>query len=144
MKVGRYRAWQFLIPALDVPVDQESGLQLSPTGGIAMVEEDASVRQAILLLLSTTPGERVMRPTYGCSLNRLIFSPNDQTTAGLAIHFVSQALSRWEPRIQVLRLDAGSNPESPEILDIHLQYRVRATQTIAGLAWPVRLSGEST
>ena len=68
---------------------------------------EASVRQAILLLLSTRPGERVMRPTYGCDLHRLVFSPNDDTTAGLAIHYVRQALERWEPRIEVIRLDAG-------------------------------------
>jgi hypothetical protein len=143
MNTGRYRAWRFLIPELDVPSDEDAGLRLSPTGGMAMVEEDASVRQAVLLLLSTAPGERVMRPSYGCDLNRLIFSPNDQTTAGLAIHFVSQALSRWEPRIQLLRLDAGSSPESPHVLDIHLQYRVRATHATTELVWPVVLSGEA-
>lgn len=83
-----------------------------------------------------------MRPDYGCNLHKLVFSPNDATTAGLAIHFVRQALERWEPRIQVLRLDADSNASEPERLDIMLEYRVRATQQRDGLTFFLRLSGE--
>ncbi len=140
---GRYRAWRFVHPDLDAPLES-AGLQLSPRGGLAMVEEDASVRQAILLLLSTTPGERVMRPDYGCQLRQLVFSPNDDTTAGLVIHYVRQALERWEPRIQILRLDAGRNDSNPGILDIFLEYRVKATQIMDQLAVPMDLSGKQT
>ena len=56
-----------------------------------------AVRQSILLLLSTRPGERVMRPDNGCDLYRLAFAPSDDMTAGLAIHYVRQAVERWEP-----------------------------------------------
>jgi hypothetical protein len=56
-----------------------------------MVAEQAAVRQSILLLLTTVPGERVMRPDYGCDLQKLVFSPNDATTHGLAIHYVRRA-----------------------------------------------------
>ncbi len=140
MKNPRYRAWKFIHPDLDISQGQP-GLSLSPLGGIAMVEEAESVRQAIFLLLSTRPGERVMRPTYGCELYSLIFSPNDDTTAGLAIHFVRRALERWEPRIQILRLDAEQNPENPELLDIFLEYRLRATQRQEQIQFSFRLSG---
>jgi len=67
-----------------------------------MVDGDDSVRQAILLLLSTVPGERIMRPEYGCLIHQLVFSPNDATTAGLAIHYVQRALDLWEPRVDVV------------------------------------------
>ena len=106
-----------------------------------MVDDHDSVRQAILLLLSTIPGERVMRPDYGCQLHRLIFSPNDETTAGLAIHYVRQALDLWEPRIEVLRLDAERNDEAPEELTISLEYRVRATQQIDTTTFSFNLLG---
>jgi len=106
-----------------------------------MVDGHDSVRQAILLLLSTIPGERVMRPEYGCQLHRLVFSPNDETTAGLAIHYVRQALDLWEPRIDVLRLDAERNAEDPEQLTISLEYRVRATQQIDTTTFSFNLSG---
>jgi phage baseplate assembly protein W len=105
-----------------------------------MVEGDASVRQAILLLLITRPGERVMRPDYGSLLHRLVFAPNDPTTAGLAIHYVRQALARWEPRIDVLEVDAGPSPEAPEQLVIMLRYRVKASHEVATLTLPVDLT----
>jgi uncharacterized protein len=140
MNAPRFRAWQFLHPDLDAP-EMESGLRVSPSGGIAMVEENASVRQAILLLISTRLGERVMRPQYGCQIHSLIFAPNDDTTAGLAIHFVRQALDRWEPRIDVLELDAGCNPEHAELLDIFLEYRVKPTQWRERLQFSFHLSG---
>ena len=127
MSSPRYRAWRFVHPDLEA-TDEFAGLILSPRGRIEMVEGSDSVRQAILLLLSTMPGERVMRPDYGCHLHRLVFAPNDDTTAGLAIHYVRRALDRWEPRIDILKLDAGRNEERPELLDIFLEYRVRATQ----------------
>lgn len=126
--MGRFRAWRFVHPDIGVGAEPP-GLRVSTTGGIDMVEEQASVRQAILLLLTTIPGERVMRPDYGCNLNRLIFSPNDDTTAGLAIHWVRQALDRWEPRIVITRLDADRNDADPGRLDIILEYRLRTGPT---------------
>jgi phage baseplate assembly protein W len=141
MKSSRYCAWQFLHPDLDVSAEGP-GLRIAPTGGIAMVEEEASVRQAILLLLSTSPGERVMRPEYGCELRKLIFSPNDDTTAGLAIHYVRQALELWEPRIQIVHLDAGRSEDDPERLAVRLEYRVRATQSLQDASFSVSLAGE--
>jgi uncharacterized protein len=118
-----------------------AGLQLAPTGGVGMVSERASVRQAILLLISTRPGERVMRPDYGCDLHRLVFSPNDNTTAGLAIHYVRQALLRWEPRIEVLSLDATRDEADPGRLVILLSYRLRSTRETDRLTTAVDLAG---
>lgn len=125
MSAPRFNAWRFGHP--DLGSADAVGLSLDPAGGVAMVAGEDSVRQAILLLLSTMPGERVMRPTYGCYLHRLAFAANDPTTAGLAIHYVRQALERWEPRIAILRLDAGPSPDRPEQLDIELEYRVLAS-----------------
>jgi phage baseplate assembly protein W len=106
-----------------------------------MVGEDASIRQAILLLLTTMPGERVMRPEYGCELFTLVFSPNDETTAGLAIHYVRRALARWEPRIEIVRLDASRDPAEPGLLNVDLEYRVRATQRHGVVVISVDLTG---
>lgn len=102
-----------------------NGLQIAPTGRLTMVAEEQSIRQAILLLLSTTRGERVMRADYGCDLNQLVFMPTDETTLGFAIHLVRQALQQWEPRIDILQLDADYNKNEPYRMDIVLEYRVR-------------------
>ena len=135
----QYRALRFLHPDLDA-VGEFAGLSVSSRGSIEMVSGSDSVRQAVLLLVSTMPGERVMRPEYGCRLHRLIFEPNDPTTAGLAIHYVRSALERWEPRIEILDIDAGRNPDQPELLDVTLQYRVHATQRVEQVAFSLNLT----
>lgn len=143
MSAPRYRAWRFMNPEFD-DTGRGTGLRVSNRGGIEMVEGESSVRQAILLLLATRPGERVMRPHYGCHLHRLVFSPNDDTTAGLAIHYVRQALERWEPRVDVIDLDATRSPDKPGLLEITLAYRVRATLQTERLAYAFDLTGERT
>lgn len=139
MAIPRYRAWRFVHPDYDVS-GERFGLNNSSTGGIEMVEAEDSVRQAILLLLSTMPGERVMRPGYGCDLARLVFSPNDETTHGLAMHYVRSALQRWEPRIEILRLDAGRSEQDPAVMEITLEYRVRRTRRAGLLEIPFKLA----
>jgi phage baseplate assembly protein W len=119
------------------------GLATTAAGRLATVEDDAAVRQAILVLLSTTPGERVMRPAYGCPLHRLLFAPNDATTAGLAVHYVRQALRRFEPRVEIEALSAGSAPEAPSLLEVRLAYRVRASGRPGRLAFSLDLAGEA-
>jgi Bacteriophage baseplate protein W len=119
----------------------ETGMRLSAKQVVSVIFGEASVRQAILILLTTWPGERVMRPEYGCLLHTLMFSPNDDTTAGLAIHFVRQALERWEPRIRIMRLDAGRSREIAGVLEIYLEYLVLATHRTEQLIVPVALSG---
>ena len=134
------RTFRFTHPDVAGP-DQAPGLAATRDGRLAMVQGEASIRQAIFLLLTTIPGERVMRPDYGCDLYRLTFSPNDETTAGLAIHYVRRALELFEPRIEVVRLDAGANPDDPGRLEVALEYRVLATQETGVLAVGVDLTG---
>lgn len=117
----------------------DDGLTLTASGALSMVDGDAAVRQAIMLLLSTTPGERLMRPQYGCHLNRLLFAPNDHTTAGLAVHYVRQAIRRWEPRVEIVELDAAADPDVATRLNIRLRYRVRATLSPGVVDFPLDL-----
>jgi len=124
MRRSRYRAWRFTHPDFNTG-NLETGLGTDMSGGIAMSEDLASVRQSVQLLLTTVPGERVMRPGYGCRLHELTFAPNDDTTAGLAIYYVQQAIRRWEPRVDIIDLDANRDEASPSRLDIVLKYRVR-------------------
>lgn len=137
--------WAFELPEDETHREDEAstpGLKLSALGGVQLVKgAEAVVRQSIGMLLRTRPGERVMRPRYGCDLHRLCFAPNDATTAGLAIHYVSQALRRWEPRIEITRLDANRHRENPEILVIELEYQVRASRHVDSMALHVNLAG---
>ena len=78
----------------------------------------------------------------GASCNRVLFSPNDDSTAGLAIHYVKQAIQRWEPRVEIVRLDAVANSDRSEQLDIALEYRVRSTLHVEQLHYSVNLQGD--
>ncbi|WP_308167418.1 GPW/gp25 family protein [Catellatospora tritici] len=115
------------------------GLVTSAAGRVALVHGDDAIRQAIMLLLGTTPGERLMRPDYGSHLHRLLFAPNDQTTAGLAIHYVRHAIERWEPRVEIEEVDADPDPDIPSRLNVHLRYRVRQTLATGVLDYPLDL-----
>lgn len=106
---------------------QQPGLRLSASGGLMMVSEAESIRQAILLLLSTSKGERVMRSAYGCNLEQLVFMPTDDTTLGFAIHLVRRAIQQWEPRIRITRLNAEYNRWEPYRMDIILEYEIKRT-----------------
>lgn len=137
MTAPRERAFRFVGAGFEQ--GSQGGLSVTAAGGVAMVEGDESIRQAIMLLLSTTPGERLMRPAYGSRLHRLLFAPNNDTTAGLAIHYVRQALHRWEPRVDVLDVDAQADPDEPWRLNIQLRYRVRASLSTGVVAYSIDL-----
>ena len=82
----------------------------------AIAEYEESIRQAIWIILSTALGERVMRPDFGCAIHELVFAPNSAATQGMAEHHVSEALLRWEPRIEVLNVRAVASGEQEEEL----------------------------
>lgn len=145
MTRSAWRGVRFLIPGFDVDISGAGGgFRLDHRGALGTIADRTAVRQALLLLLSTRPGERVMRPTYGCDLFKLVFWPNDDTTAGLAIHYVREAITRWEPRVDRLRVDATRNPDDPSRLDIKLDYRVRTTGEKDRLAVQLDLQGSGT
>jgi hypothetical protein len=120
---------------------EELGLRISPQRQLSVVEDEAAVRQALLILLTTRPGERVMRPGYGCHLHSLAFAPNDDTTAGLAMHYVRQAIERWEPRVSISHIDAERAANDDSRLDVVVEYRLLAFNRADRLVVPVPLSG---
>jgi len=116
------RGWAF-------PVAIATGADVS----IAEYEED--VREAILIVLQTEPGERVMRPDFGTGLRALVFEPINTTTIALAKHRVERALVTWEPRIDQIGVTIAADPPQGR-LDITIRYRVRRTNTFYNLVYP--------
>lgn len=109
---------------------------------IALSEYESLIEESILLIISTTKGERLMRPTYGCDLKRLVFAPNNTSTAGLAIFYVKQALTKWEPRIELLNVDANADTEKESVLVISILFKVIATNNELNLVYPFYLGGQ--
>ena len=116
--------------------------KLDEWGTVALTSDRDELEQAIQIILRTAPGQRVMRPDFGCRIHELIFAPNDSTTAGLIGRYVDEALGRWEPRIEVQKVDVEPHPDSPECLHIAIKYRVAATHSNRNLVYPFYLIPE--
>lgn len=106
---------------------------------IAASADEASVREAIVIILSTRKGERVMRPGFGCNLDQLLFAPNNGATQAAAAFEARDALESWEPRIEVLDVAASAGGERGETLLIEVSYRVRSTDNRYSLVYPFYL-----
>ena len=76
-----------------------------------------------------------MRPDFGCRLHELLFAVTSDTTAGVAMHYVRQAVEQWEPRVEVMDVTADWLADNPTILEIALTYRIRASRTEHALGW---------
>ncbi|HMD70400.1 MAG TPA: GPW/gp25 family protein [Bryobacteraceae bacterium] len=108
------------------------------SGGVAMAAYEEDVRQAVGIILGTSPGERVMRPDFGAGLRDLAFSPINTTTMALAQYRVQQALVEWEPRIDNVTVQVTAEPQFGK-LRIDINYRLRATNTFYNLVYPFYL-----
>ena len=117
-------------------------LQISPSGGISLVSAERDIEQAIRIILETSPGERVMRPEFGCRIHDLVFAPHDAATEGLAIHWVQEALRRWEPRIDVLEVDVARDTEQDGVMLVNINYRVKDTHDERSIVYPFFLTEE--
>jgi phage baseplate assembly protein W len=111
-------------------------LRVDQSGSIALGrgadDIDASIRMAII----TAPGERVMRPQFGCRIWDLLFEPINANTLGLMGEAVRDAVSQWEPRVVLEELDIEPDPAHPSQVMIRMAYRVRATNDRRNLVFP--------
>lgn len=115
---------------------------LNARGGIALAEKEEELEQAMLIILTTAPGQRVMRPTFGCRLNELIFMPNTADTAARAVRYVTEALGMWEPRIRVVEVNVRPSDRSRSALIIEVRYEIRSTRDLRTLVYPFYLIPE--
>lgn len=102
--------------------------------GMAAYEED--IRQAVLLILQTEPGERVMRADFGAGLRAFVFEPINTMTMALVRQRVEQALITWEPRIDVQEVSVTADAAVFGKLNIGIRYRVRSVNTFYNLVFP--------
>ena len=108
-------------------------------GRVAEAAYEDDVREAIRIILSTSPGERVMRPDFGAGLERFVFEPVNPSTVARVETAVRDALVAWEPRIDVLSVIVTPEGNPPVVLMVELEYRVRATNALQNLVYPFYL-----
>jgi uncharacterized protein len=120
------KGWKF-------PVHQDERQQIAISYG------EESIRDSIWIILATAPGERVMRPDFGCGLHHLVFAVNEAATLGQVKKKVREALVKWEPRIDVTDVDTEVRGRG-EVLLINVHYRVRSTNNFFNLVYPFYLT----
>ena len=113
-------------------------------GGLSLNNEQNEIDQAIGIILSTAIGTRVMRPTFGCRLHELVFSPNNSETAAEARRYVEESLVMWEPRVQVKSVSVRADPDddSRSRLLIEIRYEIKSTHDPRSLVHPFYLIPE--
>jgi hypothetical protein len=111
-------------------------LQVTPAGTIARARAEQRIEESIFLILSTAPGERPMLSDFGCAIHDLVFDNNTPATIAAVTQSVRQALTGYEPRIDVLDVDVESRPEQKNLLLIRVSYRIRANNATGNLVYP--------
>jgi Bacteriophage baseplate protein W len=108
---------------------------IARNGGVRLVGGVEELDAAIRMILGTVPGERVMRPDFGCAMWEMVFAPITAGTLGLIEQDVRRALGRWEPRIELESVEA-SGDQSAGAVRIAVAYRVKSTNDVRNLVFP--------
>jgi len=111
-------------------------LRTDPTGRIALVDGEREIAESIRLILMTAPGERPMRPEFGCAVHDYVFAPADAATAGDIAYAVRVALNRWEPRIELGDVAVRFDAVDAGVLYVEITYSVRGTNDPRNLVFP--------
>ncbi|MFJ3977811.1 GPW/gp25 family protein [Streptomyces sp. NPDC090021] len=111
-------------------------LGVNAAGGINLVRREVELEQAMTLILATYPGERPMRPGFGCRLRDYVYRDTDTRTTAMLSHEVRSALIAWEPRIDVRAVRVTPDTEDPSLLYIDIDYQVKATNDRRNLVFP--------
>ncbi|MEV4889385.1 GPW/gp25 family protein [Nonomuraea sp. NPDC055795] len=106
------------------------------TGSIALVAAEREIAESIYLILATSPGERPMRPEFGCAIHDLVFAPANAGTAGLISYEVRRAVERWEFRVDLHDVQVGFGRADEGILLIDIRYTIRGDNDPRNLVFP--------
>ncbi len=115
-------------------------VSVNSEGKITMSEYEEDIRESIWIILSTSKGERVMRPDFGCGINDFVFASIDSSTLALIESTVREALILWEPRIEVIDVKVSTDKIKEGKLIISIDYEVRRTNNQFNLVYPFYLT----
>ena len=102
-------------------------LRTDATGGIALVSRERELEEAMRLILGTAPGERPMRPEFGCGVHDYVFAGSDASSANAIALEVRKSLVRWEPRVTIEEVEVLPAEDDRALPYINVNYRPKAT-----------------
>lgn len=112
-------------------------VQVNPkTGRILMSENEQDISEAIMILLKTSKGERVMKSDFGCGLRRFVFDLTDEVTMRKIEEDIREAIMVWEPRVGEVEIKAAKDTEVSGKITIDIHYTVRSTNNRYNLVYP--------
>jgi phage baseplate assembly protein W len=111
-------------------------LRINADGGFSYSREEEDIREAIWIILGTAPGERQMQPRFGCGIHELVFAPIGTGLLGDVAFHVREALTTWEPRVDVLDVRVEQAPGLESTVLIRVDYRVRSNNAFQNLVYP--------
>lgn len=115
---------------------------IDPLGGVEINSDDANIRQSMMIILGTAPGERMMRPTFGCAIHDILFEPNTAVTAAKIEYEVKKSLMEFEPRVSDIEVTAEPDDTETSRMNVTISYTIRKTNTKANLVYPFYLRKE--
>jgi uncharacterized protein len=117
-------------------------ISLGEDDTVALSQHEQKIKESIWIILETAKGERVMRPDFGCDIHNFVFSVMNTTVLTQMENAVQEALILWEPRIEVLAVNASAKNLSQGKVDINIDYKIRYTNTAYNLVYPFYLESE--
>jgi phage baseplate assembly protein W len=111
-------------------------VRIDARGGLSFSSFEQNVQESIWIILATARGERQMLPRFGCGMHDFVFAPNNSATLAEVAQTARDALTEWEPRIDVLSVRAEATAEEPEKLLLRVDYRLRSNNSFQNLVYP--------
>jgi phage baseplate assembly protein W len=111
-------------------------MEVDHTGSIRLTDTVEDIDRSMRIVLMTAPGERVMRPRFGCNIWDLLFEPVTPNLLGLIAAAVYESLGQWEPRIEVDEVTPIPDADDHGLVRVTISYRVRATNDPRNLVFP--------
>lgn len=115
-------------------------VRVNARGGLDWSAGVRSIDEAIWIVLATPRRSRIMQPEFGCGLHDYVFAPNTPNTRAIIAAEVRAALIRWEPRIDVLAVNAEPQVDAQNTLLITADYRIRANNALRNIVYPFYLN----
>jgi len=115
-------------------------IKLDSSGKFKLSKYEEDIEESIRIILGTIPGERVMRPEFGCGIYEYVFSTINISNLALIEEEVKKALTLYEPRIEIIKIKASADTNREGLVLIEIEYRVISTNTRQNLVYPFYLT----
>jgi len=115
-------------------------IKVNAKGGLDWSTGADRIQAAIWIVLSTSPGERLMLPTFGAGIKDYVFESDSSVVRARLQTAVQKALTQWEPRIQVVSVQVSPSPDVASLVLISIGYQILNTNELYNMVYPFFLT----